>query len=141
MSTPGARQGRQAFWLTSAGVAWSAALVGGAFTLPVYSSSATSSTGANVSGSLTLVAVNGLGVLVPVGIPLLISALVWFALHRKCSRGGPFAGYLAWLLVVVLALGCVVAAASIGLLIVPVALLLGRAAAITPAGPAASQIA
>ena len=141
MSTPGSRQGRYAFWLTSVAVVWSAALVGGAFTVPVYSSSGTSSTGAHVSGSLTLVAVNGLGVLVPIGIPLLISALVWFALHRKCSRGGRFAGYLAWMLVAVLALGCVVAAASIGLLIVPVALLLGRAAAITPSGPASTQTA
>ena len=139
MSKPGARQGRQAFWLTSAAVTWSTALVGGAFTLPVYSSSATSSTGARVFGTLTLVAVNGLGVLVPVGIPLLISALVSFALHRKCSRGGPFAGRLAWMLVAVLALGCVVAAASIGLLVVPVALLLGLAAAITPSGPASTQ--
>jgi hypothetical protein len=86
-----------------------------------------------------LVAVNGLGVLVPVGIPLLISVLVWLALHRKCSRGGPIAGYLAWTLVAVLALGCLVAAASIGLLVVPIALLLGRAAAITPSGPPAVQ--
>ena len=141
MSTPGSRQGRYAFWLTSVAVVWSAALVGGAFTLPVYSSSGTSSTGAHVSGSLTLVAVNGLGVLVPIGIPLLISALVWFALHRKCSRGGRFAGYLAWMLVAVLAPGCVVAVASIGLLLVPVALLLGGAAAITPSGAASTQTA
>jgi hypothetical protein len=56
-----------------------------------------------------LVAVNGLGVLVPVGIPLLISAFVWFTLHRKCSRGGPIAGYLAWMSVTVLAAGCLVA--------------------------------
>ncbi|MBV9416564.1 MAG: hypothetical protein JO363_16390 [Solirubrobacterales bacterium] len=62
----------------------------------------------------------------------MISVLVWCALHRKCSRGGPFAGYLAWMLVVVLALGCVVAAALIGVLVVPIALLLGCAAAITP---------
>ena len=86
-----------------------------------------------------MVAVNGLGVLVPVGIPLLISAFVWFALHRKCSRGGPIAEYLAWTLVTVLALGCLVAAASIGLLVVPVVLLLGRAAAITPSAPASAE--
>ncbi|HWE12277.1 MAG TPA: hypothetical protein VG365_02135 [Solirubrobacteraceae bacterium] len=120
-------------------MAWSAALVGGAFVLPVYGSSGTSSPSARWSGSSTLVAVNGLGVLVPVGIPLLISVLVWLALHRKCSRGGPIAGYLAWTLVAVLALGCLVAAASIGLLVVPIALLLGRAAAITPSGPPAVQ--
>lgn len=122
-------------------MAWSAALVAGAFTLPVYASSATSSTGAHSSGSQSLVAVNGLGVLVPVGIPLIVSALVWLALHHKCSHGGPSAGYVAWMLVAVLVLGCVVAAASIGLLIVPVALMLGRAAAITPSGPAPTQTA
>lgn len=116
-------------------------MVGGAFVLPLYGSSGTSSTGAQSSGSLTLVAVNGLGVLVPVAIPLLISALVWFALHRKCLRGGAIAGYVAWTLVAALALGCLVAAASIGLLMVPVALLLGCAAAITPPGPASAHTA
>ena len=108
--------------------------------LPFYGSSGASSTGAYWSGSLSLVDVNGLGVLVPVGIPVMISALVC-CVHRNCSRGGPIAGYLAWTLVVVLALGCVVAAASIGVLILPVALLLGSAAAITPLGPAAAQTA
>ena len=82
-----------------------------------------------------LVAVDGLGVLVPVEIPLLISVVVWFELHRTCSRGGGIAAYVAWTLVAVLAFGCLVAAASIGLLIVPVVLLLARAAAITPSGP------
>ncbi|MEA2210440.1 MAG: hypothetical protein QOF83_388 [Solirubrobacteraceae bacterium] len=141
MSESDSRRGRWAFWLTIAGLAWSAALVAGAFMLLAYGSSGTSSTGAHWSGSVTLVAVNGAGVLAPVGIPLLISTVVWFALHRKCSRGGPIAGYVAWTLVAVLALGCLVAAASIGLLIVPVVLLLGRAAALTPSAPASAQAA
>jgi hypothetical protein len=135
MSERGSRQGRQAFWLTTAALAWSAALMGAAFVLPLYSSSGASSTGAHVSGPVTLVAVNGLGVLVPVSIPLLISAFVWVALYRKCADGGTIAGYLAWTLVGLLALGCLAAAASIGLLVVPVTLFLGRAAAITPSGP------
>ena len=141
MSEAGSRRDRQAFWLTIAASAWSGALLAGAFVLPVYGSSGTSSTGAAWSGSSMLVAVNGLGVLVPIGIPLLISAFVWFALHRKCSREGSIAGYLAWTLVTVLAVGCLVAAASIGLLVVPVVLLLGRAAAITPSAPASAQTA
>ena len=139
MSEPESRRGRHAFWLTIAALAWSGALVAGAFVLPLYGSSGTSSTGAAWSGSSTLVAVNGLGVLVPVGIPLLISAFVWFALHRKCSGGKPIAGYLAWTLVTVLAIGCLEAAESIGLLVVPVVLLLGRAAAITPSASASAQ--
>lgn len=141
MSERGTREGRQAFWLSTAALAWSAALVGAAFVLPVYGTSGASPTGAHSSGSLTLVAVNGLGVLVPVGIPVLISALVWAALCRKCLRGTRFAGYLAWTLVAMLALGCLVAAASIGLVVVPVVLLLGRAAAITPSGSAAAATA
>jgi hypothetical protein len=62
-------------------------------------------------------------------------------LYRKCSRGETIAGYLASTLVAVLALGCLAAAASIGLLVVPVALLLGRATAITPVGPASTATA
>jgi hypothetical protein len=120
--------------LTVAAFLWSAALVGAAFLLPLYGSSSTSSTGAHSSSSLTLVQVNGLGVLIPVGVPLIIVALVWAALHRKCSRGGRVAGYAAWTFVGMLAAGCLVAIASVGLLIAPVAALLCCAAAMTPSG-------
>ncbi len=106
-----------------------------AFLLPVYSSSTTTSAGAHFSRSLTLVAVNGLRVLIPVGIPLLLSVGVWVALRLKCSRGGSIAGFVAWGVIAALALGCFVALASIGVVVVPVALLLARAAAITPLGP------
>ncbi len=89
VSEPGSRQGRRAFWLTIAALAWSAALVGGAFVLPFYGSSGASSTGAYWSGSLSLVDVNGLGVLVPVGIPVMISALVSQLLSRRTNRRVP----------------------------------------------------
>lgn len=129
-----ARPGRKAFWFTVAAFVWSAALVGAAFVLPFYGSSSVSSNGAHSSPSLTLVQVNGPGVLIPMGIPLIIVALVWAALHRKCSRGGRAAGYAAWTFVAMLAAGCLVAIASVGLLIAPVAALLWCAAAITPSG-------
>lgn len=134
MSQTEARSGRQAFWFTVAAFLWSAALVGAAFVLPLYGSSSTSSTGAHASASLTLVQVNGPGVLIPMGGPLIIVALVWAALHRKCSRGGRVPGYAAWTFVGILAAGCLVAIASVGLLIAPVAALLWCAAAITPSG-------
>lgn len=114
---------------------WSAALVAAAFVLPVYGASETSSAGTHSSASLTLVAVNGPGVLIPAGIPLLISATVWVVLHHECSHGGSIARYVAWALVMMLALGCLIGLASIGLFVVPVALLLARAAALTPPGP------
>src|SRR5437764_8349848 len=105
MSQRETRPGRQAFWCTVAAFAWSAALVGAAFVLPLYGSSSTSSTGAFSSASLTLVQVNGPRVLIPMGLPLVIVALVWAALHRKCSRGGRVPGYLAWTFVGTLAAG------------------------------------
>lgn len=126
--------GRQAFWFAVAAFIWSAALVGAAFWLPAYGSSSTSSTGAHSSASLTLVQVNGLRVLIPVGVPLIVAVSVWVALHRKCSRGGRVAEYVAWTLVWMLAAGCFVAIASVGLLIAPVAVLLWRAVAIAPSG-------
>lgn len=139
MSQRDVDRGRQAFWFTVAAFVWSAALVGAAFLLPVYGSSSTSSTGAHSSTSLTLVHVNGPGVLIPVGVPLIIVALVWVALHRKCSRGGRVAGYVAQTLVWMLAAACLVAIASVGLFILPVAALLARAAAITPSGSSRSR--
>jgi hypothetical protein len=135
MSDRTTRQGRHAFWVTVAALVWSAALVAAAFVLPVYGTSETSSAGTHSSASLTLVAVNGLGVLIPAGVALLISVVVWVALHYECSHGGAIARYVAWALVMVLAFGCLVGLASIGLCVIPVALLLARAAALTPAGP------
>jgi hypothetical protein len=134
MSPTEARPGRQAFWFTVAAFVWSAALVAAAFVLPLYGSSSTSSTRVHSSASLTLVQVNGPGVLIPMGVPLIIVALVWATLHRKCSRGGRVPGYAAWTFVGMLGAGCLVAIASVGLLIAPVAALLCCAAAITPSG-------
>lgn len=134
MSMCEVRHGRQALWLTVASFLWSAMLVGGAFLVPMYGSSSTSSTGPQSSGSLTLVAVNGLRVLIPVGVPLVVATLVWVALHRRCSRGGRVGGYVAWTCIAVLGAFCVVALFSIGILVVPVVVLLACAASRTPSG-------
>jgi hypothetical protein len=128
------RRGHQAFLLTVAAFVWSVALLGAAFLFPAYGSSATSSAGGHVSGSLTLVQVNGLWALVPMGAPIIIVSLAWAALYRQCSRGSAVAEFVAGALVGLLVLGSVVALASVGLFIVPAAALLGRAAALTPSG-------
>src|ERR1700677_875736 len=84
-------EGRLAFAATVAAFAWSAALILAAFLVPVYSGESVGVT-SGVSGvtrahfELTLVGANGIGVLIPVGIPAVLVALVWIALHRKCSR-------------------------------------------------------
>jgi hypothetical protein len=129
-------RGRWAFGLTVLAVGWGAVLLVGAFALPAYSSS-TASDSASIgvpSASATLVEANGLGVLVPVGLPALIAAVVWFALHRKCSRGSRASGHVAWALVWLLIAFCLVAIASIGIFVAPVAALLAGAASLTPSG-------
>jgi hypothetical protein len=118
--------------LTVAAITWSAMLLGAAFLFPAYGSSAASSSGAQSSGSQTLVQVNGPGVLIPVGVPLVIAALVWAALLYKCSRGGRVGDYVAWTCIAVLGCFCVVSILSIGIFVVPVAMLLARAVLLTP---------
>jgi hypothetical protein len=112
-------QGRRAFWLTVGAFAWGVALVAAALLVPE-------------SGSQTLVAVNGPHVLLVVGAPAVISALVWIALRQRCARGSTAAGYLAWALIAILIAECLAGVASVGIFIAPVAALLAYAASITP---------
>jgi hypothetical protein len=136
VESPSSSGGRWAFGLTLSAFVWGIALVVSAFVLPMYgSSSASAPSRVSVpSAPSTLVQVNGLGVLVPVGLPALIAAVIWFALHRKCSRGSRPSGYIAWALICLLIAFCLVAIASIGLFVVPVAALLAAAASRIPSG-------
>lgn len=114
-------RGARPFVLTVLAFVWSIGLLAAALLAPEY-------------GSATLVDENGLGVLVPVAVPAVISVAVWLALWRKCSRGGPVGGAVAWTGVSILAVFCLIALASIGMFVVPVALLLACAASLTPSG-------
>jgi uncharacterized membrane protein YjgN (DUF898 family) len=137
MEQPARGNGRRAFWCTVAAFVWGAALVGVAFLVPVYGTSSSSSLTLgtpHASAPSTLVGVNGLWVVIPVAVPVVIAALVWVALHRKCSQGGRVSGFVAWSLIWTLVAGCVVAIASVGLLFAPVAALLAYAATLTPSG-------
>jgi hypothetical protein len=129
-----ARHGRWAFGLTLAAFVWTLGLVGAAFLAPVYSGVEASSGSAAVSTTSTLVGVNGLGVLIPVAAPALVVALVWLALHRKCSRGSSLSGGFAVGLIGLLGTFCVLAMLSIGVFVLPVVLLLACAATLTPSG-------
>jgi hypothetical protein len=136
MEQQSSRGGRWAFGLTVLAFAWGIALLVVAFVFPMYgSSTASAPSGVSVpSASSTLVGVNGLGMLVPVGLPTLIAAVVWFALHRKCSRGSRPSSYVAWWLIWLLIAFCLVAIASIGMFVLPVAAFLAGAALLTPSG-------
>ena len=69
--------------LAAAALAWSLALITAAFYLPVYHGERSSSTGASIHTSATLVHVNGTWVLIPMAVPALLALVVWVALSRR----------------------------------------------------------
>jgi hypothetical protein len=115
-------------------VVWSALLVVGALVLPAYgtaSQSATvdsgtgsASTAPVTTGTETLVGVNGHGVLIVVGIPLVVTLLVGAALAFRRRRIG-------WVLTSILGLFTLLAMLSIGIFILPTTLALVVACAAT----------
>jgi len=107
--------------LTLLAFVWSIGLLAAALYAPAY-------------GSTTLAQENGSSVLIPVGIPAVISAAVWLALWRRCTRGGAVSGVIAWTCVALLAVFCLIALASIGLFVIPVAVLLACATLVTTPG-------
>jgi hypothetical protein len=124
-------RGRVAFGLGASSVGWALLLLASAFFFPAYQGE-TCGTGGCTSTSSTLFAENGWlapGMLAGVAA---IAAVGFYALHVVCSRGSERAAKLAtWCAVVVIAFA-IVGAASVGLLVLPVALLLGASAVLTP---------
>jgi hypothetical protein len=119
---------RQGFWawvLTTGACLWSFALIVAAVTIR--------------TGGGTLVQENGTWVIIPVAVPAVISVLAWFVLHHRCTRGGNWTGTTASLLTGLLAVFSVVGMASIGMFVLPVAVLLALGVQLTPDGPARLQ--
>jgi hypothetical protein len=125
-------QGRWAFGLTVTATLWGLALVAGALVVPVYSGGTLDSSGAFHATSATLVAENGAAALAVAALPAVLALLVWLALHRKCSRGSAWAGPVAWTLVGVLGVFCLLGILTVGVFVMPIALALAGAAALTP---------
>jgi hypothetical protein len=110
------RLGQVASWALLVGAIYGAALVVGGFLAPVYKSTGVSSTGEVTHRSETLVDVNGLGVGFVLGLPLLITVVVGFALWQGSWRGAvPF----AWALTGLLAAFNLLAMLSIGVFVLP----------------------
>jgi hypothetical protein len=117
------RSGRWAFALTAAAVAWCAMLVVAAFLVPVYNDGA------------TLADDNGAAVALPVAIPAALALLTWLGLRHRCTRASRAGTLLAWISIALLAAFGLVGAASIGLFVLPAAVLLAAAASLTPLPP------
>jgi hypothetical protein len=113
-------RGRVAFGLGAAAVGWALLLIALAFFFPAYS-----------SGS-TLFAENGW---IPVALLAGIAAVAaagFYALHVVCSQGSDRAAKVATSCAVVVMAAAMVSAASIGLFVLPVSLLLLASATLTP---------
>ena len=96
---------------------WSVGLMVSAAVAPAYESTTETSSGAVTTEGATLLDENGPAVLLPLGVPLLVTVIVGFALwRREPSRG---AGVVAWTGIVLLAAFNVLAMASVGLFMVP----------------------
>ena len=127
-------QRRRSLRLAAAALAWSLALIPAAFYAPAYHGERSSSTGAIIHTSATLVHVNGDWVLIVVAVPALLSAVVWIALaHRERSR---VASLVASATVVVLGAFNMLAILSIGIFIVPATAALAWAVWRNPAATA-----
>jgi len=115
-------------WMAlAAALVWSAGLIVAAAVAPAYQSTSETSSGTVTHESSTLVDENGPAVLLPVGVPLLVTVIVGYALwRREASRG---AGPIAWTFTGLLAGFNVVAMLSIGLLMLPVTAALAVACA------------
>lgn len=107
------------------------ALVVLAFTYPAYEGLHVEG-GVTTGSTATLVEINGPGVIIPVLVPLVATALVAVALTRGPQRAGRL---VAWALVALLLCFAVIAMFSIGLYVLPVVVAL----AIATAWPRADQ--
>jgi len=124
-------RGRVAFGLAAFAVGWAVLLVAAAFFFPAYSGE-TCGTGGCTSSSSTLFAENGwpaVGLLAGIAA---IAAAGFYALHVVCARGSERASIIATSCALVVMAFAIVGAASVGLLVLPVALLLGASAMLTP---------
>ncbi len=124
-------QWRLAVRLSVAALVWSLGLLVAALIAPVYSTSSTSDVNGVTLGNATLVQVNGAWVLILVGIPAAMSAVVIVALRARRS-GARWGAPLAWTAIALLTAEALVGFMTIGLFIVPAIVLLVVAARRAP---------
>jgi hypothetical protein len=127
-------RGTLAFTVTSVSVGSAFALLPLALVAPVYRGETASEGGVSSTTTATLVGVNGYWVLAPVCVPLVLALAGWLGLHLRCSRGSRLGSSLGRWAAGLLAVFAVIASASIGILVLPAALLLMLGVALTPEG-------
>ena len=127
------------FVLSTAAVAWSAALVAVAYLAPVYSGESDTSRCTAGGGcasqtahtTATLVEMNGDVVLVIIAVLAGIAALGWLGLHRYCASGSRLGLIAGWAAAIAVA-GFSLISFGMGILTLPMAIMMIVAAAMTP---------
>ncbi len=123
-----ARPRGAAFWLASGAIAWAIAFTAWVLTASVY----------GPGGETILEANEELTVRVAVFAPLAISGLVWWTLHVACRDGSRTARRWGVGAACVLLLFALLTGFTIGMFVLPGAIALTVAAALTPVGPPAA---
>jgi hypothetical protein len=110
---------------------WSLALLPYAFFAPAYAGESRFQ-GGTLHTSATLVGANGTAIVGVVAVPAVLTLLAWAGLHRRCAYGSSAGTGVAYCAAIALAAFAVVAAASIGPLVLPAAVLLAIAVRAMP---------
>ena len=126
------RRRRLAVRFVVAAFVWSMGLVLAALLVPAYSGQTTSSSNGLSLSSATLVEVNGAAVLIPVALPAVLALLIGLAMRRGYSHGRDWTRAAAWIMLGLLWVLVAVSILSIGVFIIPVAVLLGLALRLMP---------
>jgi hypothetical protein len=101
---------------------------------PLYQGETASDSGVVSATTGTLVGVNGYAVLIPVCVPLVLALAAWVGLHLRCSRGSRVGTLLGRSSAGLLSFFAVLASASIGMFVLPAALLVVLGTTLTPDG-------
>lgn len=118
------RPHRAAFWLATAAVAWATAFTVWVLTASFYE-----------PGGEPILAVNEeLSVRIALFVPLVMSGLVWLALHIACRNDNRAARSLGLAAASILLLFAILTGFTIGTFVLPGAVALTAAAALTPVG-------
>jgi hypothetical protein len=129
-------RGAWAFWLTGWAIVWSVlVLASGYVVVLAWEGWHTTSDGLVIYRSVRFLGANGWWVMVPLALPIALTLVAAASLRRRWSDGGRASTGVAWCAVGVL---CAIAildafdAASFGVLLIPVAVPLAIATALTP---------
>jgi hypothetical protein len=133
------KRSRWGFILSTAAVIWSVGLIGLAYAAPVYSTTSSDFSchsngrchGTLSHGGLTLVDVNGTGVLYLLGFLIALTVLCWVGLHFRRSSGSRLGTFLGWSAAGLMTL-LAVTAFDLFAFVLPMALMMIAAAVKTP---------